>query len=431
MGTWWIYNAAYSLAAAALLTSNAWANDLFEAPRPQDVPQLINALGDENLRTGAVVALGKVGTPAALPLAEAIKSSEGELRLWAVYALGKIGADAKAAVPVLTDLLQEKDATLRATTIEALGRIGPPAAGAVNQLADTLQASNLRERVWTARSLGQIGDAHAAPALVEALHDTHPNVQLAAKRALTQIGKPATGALTAALQQQSVRVQAALILREVNPAAAKNQGVDQWTSRDVPALIDVLGDTSHPPKWRATAARGLSDLQDHRAMPPLAKALQDSTTRDVGAEALSAFGKPAVSQLLSQLGHKDPAVAVAAAAALGQIGADAKSASAALLEALEHTEPSVRAAAAEALGKIGSVEGQVLESLEQRILANDSEKVRSDAVQAVAALAKSDKESAVVILLKAAKIQNFGVRRLAEDALKKIDPEAAKEAGID
>lgn len=84
---------------------------------------------DARLRKTAVSKLGNVGPtdPAVVPaLTAALKDRDAAVRREAITALMKCGADAREAIPVLTDLQQhDRDAQVRryaAKALEAIGR---------------------------------------------------------------------------------------------------------------------------------------------------------------------------------------------------------------------------------------------------------------------------------------------------------------------
>jgi HEAT repeat protein len=86
----------------------------------------------------AADALGRIG-PAAVPsLTQALQNPDPEVRLKAVEVLGRMGVDAKDAVPHLVRLLDDPDDQVRKAATRTLGRIGPPAQEAVPALMRTL-----------------------------------------------------------------------------------------------------------------------------------------------------------------------------------------------------------------------------------------------------------------------------------------------------
>jgi HEAT repeat protein len=95
-----------------------------------------------NHKRHAAAALGRIG-PAAVPaLIESLQQDVKIplVRTEAARALGQIGPAAKAAVPALSEALQDEDPKLRAAATEALGQIGPQAQTAAPTLVDNASA---------------------------------------------------------------------------------------------------------------------------------------------------------------------------------------------------------------------------------------------------------------------------------------------------
>ena len=59
---------------------------------------------------------------------EAVKSPDPKTRKKAVDVLGNVGPADPAAIPALTDAVRDKDAAVRDAAVLALSKIGPPAA---------------------------------------------------------------------------------------------------------------------------------------------------------------------------------------------------------------------------------------------------------------------------------------------------------------
>jgi len=127
-------------------------------------------------------------------------------------------------------------------------------------------------------------------------------------------------------------------------------------SRNLDALIYALrgGD---PDMRRSDAAKGLGELGDARAVPPLINALQrdgNVVVRDNSARALGKLGdKRAVEPLIAALKDKSPSVPIFAAEALGYLG-DARAVEP-LLALLDSYYVDTRSTAINALGNIGDV----------------------------------------------------------------------------
>ena len=95
---------------------------------PRTVPQLIEALNDENWRArrSAAKALGKMGSEAKQAIAhliEALKDEQTSVRWAAAKALETMGPGAKEAVPALQVLLG--DALSKQAATDALKKIAP------------------------------------------------------------------------------------------------------------------------------------------------------------------------------------------------------------------------------------------------------------------------------------------------------------------
>ena len=68
----------------------------------------------------------------------------------------RIGPEAKAAVPVLAELLRDKNWLVQSNAAETLGRIGPDAKIAVPVLSELLKDTNGQVRKVAADALKQI-----------------------------------------------------------------------------------------------------------------------------------------------------------------------------------------------------------------------------------------------------------------------------------
>jgi len=192
----------------------------FGADAVSAVPDLLAALKDDDpeVRWFAARAIGAVGPRAreAVPalivllqsstrltrtrdssLADVMPHPPATLQAIAAKALGKIGSEARAAVPSLVKAMDDREIMVRIAAAEALGEIGPKDPAVLPALARAMTGKvdeNLAEQA--ASALGAIGEA-SITFLVSALRDRDPDVRARAARALTQMGKAATGALPA------------------------------------------------------------------------------------------------------------------------------------------------------------------------------------------------------------------------------------------
>jgi HEAT repeat protein len=212
---------------------------------PQAVDALISFLsardrfgGPNYGRSDAAHGLGEARDPRAVEaLASVLDDVEGDIRRAAACALGRIG-DAKAIELLLTCLQSEYP---HRRLIGVLGLMEIKAEWVVEPLITALQDQDDTVRSEAAAALGASGDSRAIPPLINALsdewwvyagEDKYYTVRESAKRALKEIGEPATDALIALLKSDDV-----------------NQ------------------------RW--VAARFLGDMEDLRAVEPLTAVLND------------------------------------------------------------------------------------------------------------------------------------------------------------
>lgn len=154
-------------------------------------------------------------------------------------------------------------------------------------------------------------------------------------------------------------------------------------------------------------------------------ALQDSHNVQLRADAIACLGDaqyaPAVPYLSELLRQADPGTRYLAAKALGQIGDEAESALPALLEALRADDMFLRAAVTGALIKIGP---PAVPGLTQALFEPSSAVKRA----ACKALGRIGSERCVQALIYTLNDSNAGVRKLAREALRRINSPEAREA---
>lgn len=189
----------------------AWALWNVTHDAEKAVPPLLASLKNGN--SNAARTLGRIGpeAKAAVPvLTELLTHKEQSTRYNAASALGKIGPEAKAAVPALTDLLKDQSIFNRGAAAEALGKIGPEAKAAKNAMA-------------AADALGRIGPGAKAaiPSLTQWLKTNDSLFRLRVAIALVRINpraEPATSVLTQFLHDENdsiARDAAAEVLKEI------------------------------------------------------------------------------------------------------------------------------------------------------------------------------------------------------------------------
>ena len=244
------------------------------------IPALLRALPDLRTRYPAHVALVNIGASAVEPLL-GLFAEAPDLRACVAAILGEIG-DVRA-LPALLEELAGGDVDDDARGyIEALGQLGDMRA--LSAIARHVAAKDARTRQSAVTALGLLGHLSSVGAVGERLYDDNVHVQIAAARALSQIGGDAAlvvliDGLGAAELGPSVRETVADALGAFGPAGRPA----------VPALSAALADTSRviwefiSDAWdkpggdqhywvRLYAARSLGEIGDVAAIPALARA---------------------------------------------------------------------------------------------------------------------------------------------------------------
>lgn len=161
-----------------------------EVYRGKTVNEWITDLKDQNpkVHSKASDALGEIGKPAVPALAAALKE-QGGFRAYVASILMGIGSNAEAAVPALTETLNDPDVVVRLRAAQALTKIVPNVEVAIPTLIESLKVKVEFARVDAAIILGDLGSAAktAIPALTDALQDKSEAVQHAAAKALKNI----------------------------------------------------------------------------------------------------------------------------------------------------------------------------------------------------------------------------------------------------
>ena len=154
-----------------------------------DVTSALNAEKGKRVafrRFRLVKALGRIEDPRGVePLSELVRTDRSpEVRGAAVVALGQIGDP--SAVPALKSALGDPENRWRA--IRSLGLLRDHSS--VPWFIGYLRSTTRMTREFAADALGNIGDRSATPALIEALDDPKAGVREAAAVALATLGDP-------------------------------------------------------------------------------------------------------------------------------------------------------------------------------------------------------------------------------------------------
>lgn len=450
-----------------------YALGTFGPEAKEAIPALIESLkqGDTN----AARALSLIGRPAIQALVE-LMTKEMKYRLIAGQTLGKMGPDAKEALPALLELLKAEKAERPTTVLNVIAAIGPEAEAAVPAIVELMKDRDEGVRSSAAMVAWAIGPKakDAVPALITLLDDKSSMVCWRSLQALEKIGPQAYPALPILLEFAKGKRskdrpsghlfadQAKRCIHQImqNPAPGKES---------VPALIVVL-------QGRAFAADALSALgqigPDAKTAVPsvrpflydenlavaaraagtllhidgdkaeyvavLKAALHEDATCLLASEALFRKGKTSKEAFFalheSKLKDQDELVwtRLASAKAMRLLGKQSSAEVPLLTDLLQSSGASaVQVQAAETLGQIGPDAKAVVPALIVVLQKKHGfhPAVRIAICKALPSLGPAAKQ-ALPALVQALRDDNESVRRQAAEAIKAIDPDAAKEAGV-
>lgn len=382
------------------------------------VPALVRSLGDPDpaVRIRAVVALGTIGTPeVVVPLVARLEDDKSDVRRAAVEQLVALG-DPRAVIP-LVGVFDDSSLEVRTAAITAVGRLGDPAA--VPALLRLLRDPLEEVRAAAITALGNLRATEASGVLLEMLA-----AGTSAQRAKIAF---ALGQIAGATQDQAVAERAleTLVagLADGQIRAASREALLEAGDRAVPPLLRHLaGDIEGDP---ATAVSLLREIGDPRATPALVRELdRGRLDRELVLDALGEAGdQRALIPILALLSDPDPAVRLRALAALRpMLAGDAGRAADVLVDLLGDADLEVRVLAAEYLGRIGAAVA-VPRLLE---LATSADERRLRAV-ALDALGRIGDPRALPLFLDTLGATDDLLRRLAADALIRLDDDAAIE----
>ncbi|RKG61893.1 HEAT repeat domain-containing protein [Corallococcus sp. AB011P] len=342
---------------------------------PASLPVLVTGLDAPSwaVRRAVVSALARLGSASVEPLCEVLRHRrDNEARIAAavdalVAATGEVegpvellGDDpnpaivcdaaqvlgrrrSRRSVPLLSRLIVHPDDNVAVAAIEALGRVGGGAA--VDALLSSLGSGNFFRIFPAIDVLGRSGDPTVVPALMALLSD--PFYVLEAARALGRTGQEAAvPALVGLLQRGNdavVRV-AAVALVEIHDAQVQRFG----GARTVPSVLRSTSSEPHPTGRRLAQVIAGADAGE-----------KTSVARLLG----WVGGADAATGLLKLLDSQDLGVSRAAAAALGELGAEAD---AQILQALREGDSSRRRVLLPLVGKRSAAVPDVLLCLEDR-----------------------------------------------------------------
>jgi HEAT repeat protein len=252
-------------------------NALIKIGSPALIP-LINALQSNNwhIKRLVITCLGELGNPQAiLPLLSTLENEENQQLLCVtIEALAKF-KDERVFMPLLS-LLSDEDYLVREAAVVSLGRIGDKRA--VEPLITVLETDKetrtipdgsydvYEVREAAAIALGEIGDPRAIQPLIRAF-SLYYELRAKAVKALASIGTPAVEPLRSTLKDSDWKMREGAVdaLGELRDKGA------------VDMLIALLDDD----EIRYSSAKALGKIGDKRAIDPLHAAIQYNESKKV------------------------------------------------------------------------------------------------------------------------------------------------------
>jgi HEAT repeat protein len=184
-------------------------------------------------------------------LAEALTSSNGQVRELAVVALGELGVSPAKRVAALGTALKDPYARVRRRAARSLGDFGAHALPTLPQLTAGLRDPDVSVRRDCAGTIGRLGPVtHAAAGgLVGMLTEPETRTRVVAATALKRIGKGAVPALLQGIysRNQELRERCASLLAQIAPddekvaTALRNMADDPLVETPAPAKTPPPG----------------------------------------------------------------------------------------------------------------------------------------------------------------------------------------------
>ena len=326
---------------------------------------------DLEIRQAAVIALGRIGDPAAVPALTEVLQNEPELTILTAGAMAKIG-DLRP-FETLMAMLGNPEAAVRQAVISALNSMGHP--DMPDRIRTLLADPDPLARESAVRIAGYFSYPQCVERFLERTRDPEENIRRAAVENLPYLDDDrAFSHLVHALLNDSPRVRAA--------AAKALTHVEG--NKALPHLLKALKDEA--PWVRFFAARSLGRHRSTAASEALTERITGDPAQHVRIEAIKAIaeigGKGTLSLLTPLVKDPNPDIARAAIRGLGQL--DHPGAPAPLFEVLGSTDPEIRIAALHALGE--SRDPEASEKLQWVATTDRDEKVVAAAMQILAGL---------------------------------------------
>jgi len=336
-----------------------------------------------DIRYAAVIALGRIGDPKAVPALVKTLSRDPELTVVAAGALAKIGD--RQAYTALLGLMGHPQTAVRQAVISALNSLGHPQMPQdMNRL---MGDADPRVRESAVKIAGYFGFVECIPALLKRCRDSHEGVRRAVVEHLPYLEEEsADGEVISALHNETpkVRVSAAKAMahlgREIAraPLMAALEDKDQWV--------------------RFFAVRSVSRHGYGHAGERIYRMAASDPSPLVRIAAIGAAGRihgeKSVAFLAPYVTADDPDIARSAIEALGEVGPP--HAMPALLPALRSEDASLKIAAIQALGRWNTPEAA--EMLQWMAASGKTDETTGAALAALTAMGTSEAVSALAQL---------------------------------
>jgi len=406
------------------------ASALAAVPGEKATKMIAAAVGRSRpeVRLRLIGTLGNRRDAAALPVLFAVveRDRDAKVREAALLAMGQIGSP--AAVPMLAKAAGDADEPVRMAAATALARL--PGRSATRAIIAALGPAPANVRPVLVRVLGYRRDAHAIPAVIAAMKDGKPVVRLAAIRAAGDLAEAAAApALLDTLRSGSADEQAAV------EAALGRMRAGEARKAMVAALEGA------PETTKASILRALGRHPEPELMPIYLGAAKDASepVAMAGLEALAGLRDVRAAQTFVEAARtRTPqvsAVAVKGYLLLGGALFDREGETAVEISRLALQLPAADDVRRLALGAIARLRDAGSLPLVLPLLASDS--LGGDATRTVAAiadgLARTDKGQAVGLYRQV--VASGKDPNLVRDAVEKlrglgVDMDPAAEAGF-
>jgi len=313
----------------------------------------------------------------------------------------------ESAIPLLVSGLKDPDADVRSSTAFVLAEVAESLPDekslAVGTLASALRDPDTQVRWAAAWALGRLRpiDPKVADSLIEMVRDRTTRVRRGASIHVMLWDRDGGGGGWSSGKADGEMLRLAAI--------QALEGSPCESAAAVLALVDAFHDNDRLIRLHAVSALGVIGREARLAVPALTEALRSN---EIVAGVLGQECAP---------GTNSVPLAVAAAAALGNFGAEALGAVPDLITRLSDLDPVVRDEAATALGRIGPAAAAAVPALIDSIKSDRPGEPSSSAIEA---LQQIDPAEAVSVLIEMLRDPELDRRSTAVNALGELGPQA-------